>query len=225
MIARNVALILVERLPLGRRDRLAFATDECAGGECLEERHGRDNPVPPLDSAIIGPRTHPTLRPYLLGAAGIAILAAAIWVCRIDSLRASHKADATNVRREYTLFREQVEAKAAQALIAQKAVNAVQEQKWKDEAHAADQKHETELAAANAAAERHIRDNRLLRQAVDRGAGGEAGGAAQGDSAQDSYRSGEAADLVAVTADDVRVCTENTRRLIDVRDWALGLER
>ncbi len=65
-----------------------------------------------------------TLRPYLLGAAGIAILAAAIWVWRIDSLRASHKADAANVRREYTLFREQVEVKATQALIAQKAVNA-----------------------------------------------------------------------------------------------------
>lgn len=166
-----------------------------------------------------------TLRPYLLGAAGLAILAAAIWAWRIDSLRASHKADAENVRREYALFREQVTAKATEALIAQKAVNAAQEQKWKEKAHAADQKHETELAAANAAAERYIRDNRLLRQAVARGASGESGGAAQGDGAQDSYRSGEAADLVAVTADDVRICTENTRRLIDVRDWALGLER
>lgn len=80
-----------------------------------------------------------TLRPYLLGAAGIAVLAAAIWVWRIDSLRASHKVDAASVRREYDLFREQVEAKATQALIAQKAVNAAQEQKWKEEAHAADQ--------------------------------------------------------------------------------------
>ena len=61
-----------------------------------------------------------TLRPYLLGAAGIAIIAAAIWVWRIDSLRASHKADAANVRREYDLFREQVTAKATEALIAQK---------------------------------------------------------------------------------------------------------
>ncbi|WP_069338316.1 hypothetical protein [Sphingobium yanoikuyae] len=164
-----------------------------------------------------------TLRPYLLGAAGIAILAAAIWALRIDSLRASHKADAANVRREYALFREQVEAKATETLIAQRAVNAAQEQKWKDEAHAADHKHETELAAANAAAERYIRDNRLLQQAVDRGASGEVGGAAQGDGAQGGNRSGEAADLVAVTADDVRICTENTRRLIDVRDWALGL--
>ena len=164
-----------------------------------------------------------TLRPYQLGAAGIAILAAAIWVWRIDSLRASHKADAANVRREYALFREQVEAKSTQALIAQKAVNAAQEQKWKEKADVADQKHETELAAANAAAERYIRDNRLLRQAVDRGASGEAGGAAQGDGAQGSDRSGAEADLVAVTADDVRICTENTRRLIDVRDWALGL--
>ena len=164
-----------------------------------------------------------TLRPYLFGAAGIAILTAAIWVWRIDSLRASHKADAANLRREYALFREQVEAKATQALIAQKAVNAAQEQKWKDEAYVADQKHETELAAANAAAERYIRDNRLLRQAVDRGAGGEAGGAAQGDGDKSSDRSGAEADLVAVTADDVRICTENTRRLIDVRDWALGL--
>ncbi len=164
-----------------------------------------------------------TLRPYLLGAAGIAILAAAIWVWRIDSLRAFHKADAANVRQEKALFREQVEAKAAQALIAQKAVNAAQEQKWKEEAHAADQKHETELAAANAAAERYIRDNRLLRQAVDRSAARETGGAAQGDGAQGGDRSGATADLVAVTADDVRICTENTRRLIDVRDWALGL--
>lgn len=166
-----------------------------------------------------------TLRPYLLGAAGIAILAAAIWVWRIDSLRASHKIDAANVRREYDMFREQVTAKAAEALMAQKAVNAAQEQKWKKEAHAADQKHETELAAANAAAERYIRDNRLLRQAVDRGEGGATGGAAQGDGAQGGDRSGATADLVAVTADDVRICTENTRRLIDVRDWALGLER
>ncbi|CAM5511784.1 Lysozyme OS=Sphingobium scionense OX=1404341 GN=GGQ90_001795 PE=4 SV=1 [Sphingobium scionense] len=164
-----------------------------------------------------------SIRPYLLGAAGIAILAAAIWVWRIDSLRASHKADAANVRREYALFREQVTAKATEALTAQKAVNAAQEQKWKERAHAADQMHETELASANAAAERYIRDNRLLRQAVVRGAGGEAGGAAQGDSAQGGDRSGAAADLVAVTADDVRICTENTRRLIDVRDWALGL--
>ena len=166
-----------------------------------------------------------TLRPYLLGAAGIAIIAAAIWVWRIDSLRASQKADAANVRREYALFREQVEAKSTQALIAQKAVNAAQEQKWKEKADVADQKHETELAAANAAAERYIRDNRLLRQAVDRGTSGEAGGAAQGDGTQGSDRSGAEADLVAVTADDVRICTEHTRRLIDVRDWALGLER
>lgn len=58
---------------------------------------------------------------------------------RSDSLRAGYKADLANVRQEYALFREAVTARSGEALAAQKAVNADQEQKWKDKANAADQ--------------------------------------------------------------------------------------
>lgn len=127
------------------------------------------------------------------------------------------------VRREYALFREAVTARAAEALAKQMAVNAAQERKWKDVAHDADTKHERELGDALTRADRYIAANRVLRQA-----GGSAGGgtsaAAEADSASGDNGPGAVADLVAVTADDVRICTVNTKRLMDARDWALSLE-
>lgn len=73
-------------------------------------------------------------------------------------------------------------------------------------------------------AERFIRANRVRCEA----AGGSSSGtvaAAEDHSAQGSDRSSPAPELVAVTEDDVRVCTVNTTRLEAVREWALELEK
>jgi len=73
----------------------------------------------------------------LIATAGV-ILALSIYAWRLDSLREGYKDERDNVRQEYALFREAVAAKAAEALAAQKAVNANQEREWKDKADEAD---------------------------------------------------------------------------------------
>lgn len=145
------------------------------------------------------------------------------WGLRVDSLRATYKAKWQAVSAEYAAFKVAIIDKTAEALAAQKAVNQAKEAEYQEKAREADQKHRAELSNAIAAAERHIAAHRV-RQGGCGGATGNAGAAAQGDGPAGADRSGADAGLVAVTADDVRICTVNTQRLIDGREWAVGLE-
>jgi len=79
------------------------------------------------------------------------------------------------------------------------------------------------IADARSLADRYIAAHRLRIQA----AAGNASGAiasAQGSGAQGADRSSAAPGMVAVTAADIGVCTDNTTRLEAAREWALGLE-
>lgn len=149
---------------------------------------------------------------------------ALVWGLRVDHLRASYKARWQAVSTEYAAFKVAIIDKTAAALAAQKAVNQAKEAEYQEKAREADQKHRAELSHAMAAAERHIAAHRV-RQGGCGGASGNAGATAQGDGPGSADRSGADAELVAVTADDVRVCTVNTQRLIDGHDWAVGLEK
>lgn len=153
----------------------------------------------------------------------IAILLALALFLRVDHLRATYKARWQAVSTEYAAFKVAIIDKTAAALAAQKAVNQAKEAEYQEKAREADQKHRAELSQAMAAAERHIAAHRV-RQGGCGSATGNAGSAAQGDGPAGADRSGADAELVAVTADDVRICTVNTQRLLDGREWAVGLE-
>lgn len=126
-------------------------------------------------------------------------------------------------------------AAQAKAAAAQKAVLAKAEQDYRDLAERTD--NETDLATqvALGAADRFIAANRV-RCPADRGSPGAAVAAAESGSATGSDRSGGGAeldgaagaastDLVAVTAEDIRICTRNTARLKAAREWGLDLEK
>lgn len=127
-------------------------------------------------------------------------------------------------------------AAQAKALAEQKALLAKAAQDYRDQAERTD--NETDLATQVelGAADRHIAANRV-RCPADRGASGPTPAGASGGSAEGSDRSGGAAeldavgpagaagtDLVAVTAEDIRICTRNTVRLQKAREWGLRLQ-
>lgn len=113
----------------------------------------------------------PLLRRYW---PAIPILLACLWVWRIDTLRASYKRQFTEVRQEYALFKTQIIDRTAEALAAQKAVNAAQEQEWKDKADAADESIVDLRARLRAS---------LVRQGSGGGAGRKTGSPAKADGA------------------------------------------
>ncbi len=98
-----------------------------------------------------------------------------------------------------------------------------QEQVYQAKAQDADHAYQTQLAAAQSATDRYISTHRV-RADVASGAGGTvasaSGGGASGTDGPD-----HAADMVAVSADDINACTVNTQRLQAARDWALGLNQ
>lgn len=159
------------------------------------------------------------VRDYPWQAAVAILLAACVWTWTgwngaLDDLRACQDGRAAD-RAAYEAAQEQAEASAL-------AAKAAAEDDYRQLAERADREHEAELAGANARAERYIAANRVRNQA----AGGPAGGtpAAPGDNGTGSGdRSSEAPELVTVTEDDIRICTENTVRLEAVRNWALEL--
>lgn len=97
------------------------------------------------------------------------------------------------------------------------------ERKAKEIADNADRNHQAAQAAAGAAAERYIAAHRV--QPADRGCPVTVAAPAEDRGPQSGDRPGADAELVAVTADDIRICTANTQRLIDARTWALELAR
>lgn len=86
-----------------------------------------------------------------------------------------------------------------------------------------DKEYATELADAQSAAERYIASHRL-RPPAPQGGAGSATALGQDHGAGGAVGPGEAPELVGVTADDIRICTENTSRLEKAREWALGLD-
>jgi len=136
--------------------------------------------------------------------------------------------------RAQRLAREKDELIAAQTKAAevQKQLLDQAEQDYRDLAKRTD--NETDLATqvALGAADRFIAANRV-RCPADRGSPGAAPAAAEGGSSQGNNRSGggaqldegTAVDLVAVPAEDIRICTRNTTRLKLGRGWGLDLEK
>ena len=80
--------------------------------------------------------------------------------------------------------------------------------------------YQTDLNRARAAADSYV--SRMRIKAAS-GSTGTAPASAENHSAAGSDRPGEAPFMVAVTADDIGICTENTARLDAVRSWALSL--
>lgn len=116
---------------------------------------------------------------------------------------------------------EQAIAAGKQAYEAQVALNKATEQRYQENARVSDKRHTEALASANDLAAAHINRNRVRQ---DGGCiGGQSGSASQDRDTQGGERSGEAPDMVAVTDEDVRICTENTVRIESAREWAAGL--
>lgn len=86
-----------------------------------------------------------------------------------------------------------------------------------------DKEYATELADAQSIAERYIASHRLRSPAPQDGVGS-APALGQDRGTGGAVGPGDAPELVGVTADDIRICTENTSRLEKAREWALGLD-
>lgn len=128
-------------------------------------------------------------------------------------------------------------AKAAQAL-AEKAQRAVLQRAAEDYEQLAKEKDieaRSEMQIALGDADRHIAANSVRVETIGCPSGGTFA-SAQGDSARDIEGAGQSTvldatayrpglkSLVAVLADDVRICTENTIKAEAAHDWARGLE-
>lgn len=154
---------------------------------------------------------------WKLIAVGGAILILSLYAWRVDSLRASYKAERDDVRAEYALFRKEVVARAADALAAQKKVNADQEREWKDRADDADKSIDDLRARLRTA---------LVRSKADRSAGGGASATAKVDD------TGVSAGVPTPAPGDPRSVQVDADILaglaayaIQARDWALSLDK
>jgi len=99
------------------------------------------------------------------------MLALLAWGLRVDSLRATYKGKWQDVTTEYAAFKTAIVDKTAEALAAQKAVNAAKESEYQEKAREADQSID-DLRARLAL---------RLRQGSGGGSSRAAGAAAQGD--------------------------------------------
>jgi hypothetical protein len=104
---------------------------------------------------------------------------------------------------------------------AQIALNNQTKAKYEAAAKEADHEHEKALALANDRTERWIAANRVRQTGGSRPGG--ASPAAEGEATERGDGPGEGTDLVAVSADDVRICTANTLRLKAVNEWGKAL--
>lgn len=147
----------------------------------------------------------------------IPLLALALLWWRADSLRAGYKADLASVRTEYAAFQKEVTTKATEALIAQKAVNAAQEQVWKDKAHEADASIDDLRARLRAA---------LLRPQAGGSAGSGTSAAAQTDGPGVPQGvptpAGSAAGSVCVNPD---ILAGLAAYAIQAHEWAISLDQ
>ena len=112
-----------------------------------------------------------------------------------------------------------VNAQAQAAMIAQEALRAA-ESRYRRNADNADKIYAASVSDARIRAAAYI--DRMRIKAIA-GSASAAPAGTQGGSAGSADRPGGEADLVAVTAADVEICTTNTTRLQAAHDWALGL--
>lgn len=112
------------------------------------------------------------------------------------------------------------QAQAEATRIAQEALRH-QEHIYVTKAQETDHEHQVALTDARSRAADYI--GRMRIKAAP-GAASPAIASAESGGAQGAGRSGAEADMVAVTAGDIDVCTINTVRLDAAREWALGLE-
>ena len=160
------------------------------------------------------------VRRHPLAAALIVAVALAGWQWRDNHIHTAQRdaaiAGRAADRKAYFDAQADAQLKAIAALRAQEA-------RYTVKAKEADHDHEIQLASASAAAERFIAAGGVRRAKAASGASGGTVARAESSGAQSSDGPGAASELVAVTADDVRICTNNTVRLESVRAWVIGL--
>lgn len=151
----------------------------------------------------------------LMAAIGIVLIA---YAKGYDTARDKYKAQMAELVAD-------TERAAQEARARQIAVNQAAQERYNQLATEADRNAEIYQSAAMDAARRFIAANRV-RPDVGSGPDG-AGSPASGDSASSGNGAGGEAELAAgyviVPADDIRICTINTTRLMAVQEWALGL--
>lgn len=113
------------------------------------------------------------------------------------------------------------QAQAEAALIAREAL-ARQEHIYVTKAQEIEHEYVSKIADARSVADRYIASHRVRWEAPS-SATGPAIASAESGSAHSADRSSAAPDLVAVSAADVLICTDNTKRLEAAREWALSL--
>jgi len=113
-----------------------------------------------------------------------------------------------------------VNAQAQAAVIAQEALRAA-ESRFRSKANEADKIYAASVSDARIRAAAYI-DRMRVKTAA--GSPSPAPAGTEGGSAGSADRPSGEADLVAVTAADVEICTTNTTRLQAAHDWALGLQ-
>jgi len=112
-----------------------------------------------------------------------------------------------------------VNAQAQAAAIAQEALRAA-ESRFRSKANEADKIYAASVSDARIRAAAYI--DRMRIKAIA-GSASAAFASAEGGTAGSADRPSGEADLVAVTAADVEICTTNTTRLQAAHEWALGL--
>lgn len=147
-----------------------------------------------------------TLRAHWKLIAGIgAIIILSLYAWRVDSLRASYKAERDNVRMEYALFRKEITARTAAALA-----------KEKEKARAADKSHVETLADVRDATDRFIAANRV------RKAGS---GYCPAPTAPSAGLPEEVPTVIVVDQADVRACGDLYAYALEAHRWALSLDK
>lgn len=115
-----------------------------------------------------------------------------------------------------------VAAQSEATLIAKRALDAA-EARYRSKADEADKSYRASLADARAAADRYIAGHRVHGTFAGPASGTVTASESRGPGSADS--ADQATVMVAVTADDIQVCTDNTLRLEAAREWALSLTK
>lgn len=151
----------------------------------------------------------------LLAVQTVRLEGASLWPLSIEGARP--KAE----RLQRTL--DEIKHRQVEALAKAQQAKWVAEQKYRNLAEMVDHNADKDRKNALAAAERFIATRGLRCQAAA-SPGRRALASADDSGAGLPEGAGEVAELVAVPGDDIRICTENTVKLVNARVWALGLE-
>lgn len=151
------------------------------------------------------------------------LLAALVQIHGLPIIGGGLKADLASERTAHAETQKRYAQAQIEAADKARAYRVSEEARYRAKAERTDTEHAKELDGALAAASRYADRNRCVRtESVERASSGP-GTVATGDSAQGADGPGADAFMVAVTRDDLAICTTNTQRLIDAQPWALGL--